>query len=68
MAKPSWDDFDKLDLFDPEECERRMAEAMRRMCRQPATMNMKTGQNLYPPFLNEDELKRRGYPCDPGFE
>lgn len=62
------DDLAKLDLFDPEECDRRLKEIMRRMCRKPATMNMTTGQNLKEPFLGESELRRRGYPCEGGFE
>lgn len=68
MGKPLQVELEKLDLFEPAECERRMAEGMRRMCRQPATMNMATGQNLEEPFLSEVELKRRGYPCECGFE
>lgn len=56
------------DFFEPAEAERRMTEAMRRMARQPATMNMTTGQNLKEPFLLPSELKRRGYPCECGFE
>lgn len=66
--------FEKLmadnpdDFFDAEETQRRMDECMSRMGGRPATMNMKTGQNLQAPFLSEAELKRRGYPCDPGFE
>lgn len=54
------------DFFSEEETERRMKEAMRRMCNQPPQMNMTTGQNLQPPFLSEEELKRRGYPCTCG--
>lgn len=56
------------DYFSDEETERRMSEAMSRLCGKPHTMNMKTGQNLQAPFLSEAELIRRGYPCDPGFE
>lgn len=56
------------DYFSEEETERRMTECMHRLGGRPATMNMKTGQNLQPPFLSEAELAARGYPCDPGFE
>lgn len=31
-------------LFESEECDRRMKEAMRRVASKPATMNMTTGQ------------------------
>lgn len=55
------------DLFESEECDRRMKEVMRRVARKPATINMTTGQNLKEPFLSEAELKRRGYPCECGF-
>lgn len=64
MASTEDDD----DFFSAEETERRMAECMRRLSGKPAQMNMKTGQNLQPPHLSDEELKRRGYPCDPGFE
>lgn len=56
------------DFFSPEESDRRMKEAMWRMGGNKALMNMKTGQNLQPPFLSEAELAARGYPCDPSFE
>ncbi len=56
------------DLFSPEETERRMSEAMRRLSGRPRAMNMTTGQNLQPPFLSEAELMARGYPCECGFE
>lgn len=56
------------DFFSEEESERRMKEAMNRLFGRPHTMNMRTGQNLKPPFLSAEELVRRGYPCDPGFE
>lgn len=55
------------DFFSAEEADRRMTECMRRIGGQSATMNMKTGQNLNAPFLNDEELKARGYPCDAGF-
>lgn len=58
----------ELDFFSSEESDRRMKEAMRRLFGKPAQMNMKTGQNLQPPFLSEADLAARGYPCDPGFE
>lgn len=56
------------DFFSAEETKRRLAETMRRVVGKPHTMNMKTGQNLQPPLLSDDELKARGYPCECGFE
>lgn len=56
-------ELDSDDFFSAEETERRMSEAMRRMAGRPRQMNLKTGQNLQPPFLSKAELKSRGYPC-----
>lgn len=50
------------DTFPPEECERRLAEVMRRLS--PGvkpTFNLSTGQNYGEPQLSEAELLRRGY-------
>lgn len=52
------------DWFSPEETDRRLKEVMGRMAGRPRAMNLKTGQSLQPPFLSEDELKERGYPCE----
>lgn len=74
MPKINYDHIEKKmadhpdDWFSPEESDRRMKEAMRRMFHNGATMNMTTGQNLKEPFLSESELKQRGYPCECGFE
>lgn len=77
MAKPKETDFSALekemaehpeDWFSPEETDRRMKETFRRLFHKPRTMNMTTGQNLEPPFMSDDELKVRGYPCQCGFE
>lgn len=54
--------------FSEEETERRMSECLRRLGRVPARMNMTTGQNLQEPFLLDEDLKARGYPCACGFE
>lgn len=56
------------DFFSPEESERRMSEAMRRLSRQPPRMNMTTGQNLQSPYLADEDLRARGYPCECGFD
>lgn len=53
------------DFFSPEETERRVGEMMARLGGRPPSINMATGQNLRPPFLSEEELKRRGYPIKP---
>jgi hypothetical protein len=51
--------------FSEDEMERRMAEVIRRMIRPPRrpkpVFNLETGQNYEPPFLSDDELRRRGY-------
>lgn len=56
--------------FSEDEMERRMNELIRRMVldphrRQKPTFNMETGQNYEPPFLSDDELRRRGYDVPP---
>ena len=42
-----------------------MAEVIRRMILPPRrpkpVFNLETGQNYEPPFLSDDELRRRGY-------
>lgn len=55
------------DWFSAEEADRRLKETFRRW-RGGRTMNMTTGQNLEAPFLSDDDLKVRGYPCNCGFE
>jgi len=56
------------DYFPGDETERRMKETMNRMFGRPPSMNLRTGQNLSPPFIDAAELKRLGYPCDNGLE
>jgi hypothetical protein len=47
--------------FSPDECERRLAEVMRRCCGQKSTFNLETGQPYEGERLTQAELKRRGY-------
>lgn len=56
------------DFFGPEETDRRMGEMMWRLGGGKPRMDYATGQNKQEPFLSEEELKRRGYPCKPWWD
>lgn len=56
------------DTFSPEETSRRMEEMVRRCAGMVPTFDLRTGQNLGEPKLSDDELKARGYPCEPWWE
>lgn len=57
--------IDNRDLFSLEETERRMEEMVRRCVGMAPTFDFETGQNLGEPKLSAEELKERGYPCEP---